>query len=93
VFSLRGIKWWKTRSRLNLICISSFLITVIFYALFQMLLNHDCHNYKLISEAHREEFLFRLFKHLCLGGQWCQYEDNIKPYINTTKVLYKDIIR
>ncbi|PNF36250.1 C11orf70-like protein [Cryptotermes secundus] len=58
-----------------------------------VLLNHDCHNYKLISEAHREEFLFRLFKHLCLGGQWCQYEDNIKPYINTTKILYKDIIR
>jgi len=58
-----------------------------------MLINHECPNYKLISEVHRNEFLFRLFKHLCLGGQWCQYEDNIKPYLNTTKVLYKDIIR
>jgi len=58
-----------------------------------MLLNPECLNYKLIPEADRKEFLFRLFKHLCLGGQWCQYEDNIKPYINTAKTLYKDIIR
>ncbi|XP_021934233.1 uncharacterized protein C11orf70 homolog isoform X1 [Zootermopsis nevadensis] len=58
-----------------------------------MLINNECPNYKLISEEHRTEFLFHLFKHLCLGGQWCQYEDNIKPYLSTTKLLYKDIIR
>jgi len=72
---------------------SCLAITVVCCILFQMLLNPECLNYKLIPEADHKEFLFRLFKHLCLGGQWCQYEDNIKPYINTAKILYKDIIR
>uniref|UniRef100_A0A3P8T694 Cilia- and flagella-associated protein 300 n=1 Tax=Amphiprion percula TaxID=161767 RepID=A0A3P8T694_AMPPE len=40
----------------------------------------------------RAEFLFRVFKHLCVGGELCQYEDTIDPYINTTKQMYKDLI-
>uniref|UniRef100_A0A3P9HVP2 Cilia- and flagella-associated protein 300 n=1 Tax=Oryzias latipes TaxID=8090 RepID=A0A3P9HVP2_ORYLA len=40
----------------------------------------------------RAEFLFCLFKHLCLGGELCQYEDSVDPYIRTTKKIYRDLI-
>ena len=59
----------------------------------QMLLVGDSDNYNIYSESERAEFLFLLFKHLCLGGQVCQYEDNVQPYLDFTKLLYKDLIR
>ena len=59
----------------------------------QMLLLEDSDNYDLYSEGERSEFLFHLFKHLCLGGSVCQYEDTTEPYLNTTKAIYKDLIR
>ncbi|KAL1132391.1 hypothetical protein AAG570_010346 [Ranatra chinensis] len=52
--------------------------------------SHKCYN--IISASEREQFIFLLFKHLCLGGKWCQNEDVINPYIDLTKELYKDII-
>ena len=58
-----------------------------------MLLLDDSENYDIFSDAEREEFLFRLFKHLCLGGEVCQYEDNVQPYLDLTKLLYKDLVR
>eukprot|EP00064_Thunnus_orientalis_P016512 superscaffoldBa00003293_g16578 len=57
-----------------------------------MLQEEDSEHYYVIERAERGEFLFRLFKHLCLGGELCQYEDTIDPYINTTKHIYKDLI-
>lgn len=60
---------------------------------FQMLQEEDCEHYYLVGREERGEFLFRLFKHLCLGGELCQHEDTIDPYINTTKKVYKDLIR
>ena len=60
---------------------------------FQCLLLEDSDNYDIFSEADRQEFLFVLFKHLCLGGAVCQYEDDIKPYMETTKLIYKDLVR
>ncbi|XP_006009480.1 cilia- and flagella-associated protein 300 isoform X2 [Latimeria chalumnae] len=33
-----------------------------------------------------------LRKHLCLGGMFCQFEDMIDPYLNTTKSIYKDLV-
>ncbi|KAM7384222.1 hypothetical protein PAMA_011522 [Pampus argenteus] len=59
----------------------------------QMLQEEDSEHYYVIGRAERGEFLFRLFKHLCLGGELCQYEDMIDPYISTTKQIYKDLIR
>ncbi|XP_062291411.1 cilia- and flagella-associated protein 300 [Scomber scombrus] len=58
----------------------------------QMLQEEDSEHYHVIGRAERGEFLFRLFKHLCLGGELCQYEDTIDPYISTTKHIYKDLI-
>jgi len=30
---------------------------------------------------------------LAIGGEVCQYEDTIQPYIDVTKSIYKDLIR
>lgn len=49
--------------------------------------------YDLICPADRKEFLFKLFKHICVGGELCQYEDVISPYLDTVKVIYKDLVR
>ena len=53
----------------------------------------DSDLYDIFSEDDRSEFVFILLKHLCLGGAVCQYEDDIKPYLDTVKSLYKELIR
>lgn len=58
-----------------------------------MLQEEDSEHYYVVGREERREFLFRLFKHLCFGGELCQYEDTIHPYISTTKQIYKDLIR
>ncbi|XP_025965241.1 cilia- and flagella-associated protein 300 isoform X1 [Dromaius novaehollandiae] len=55
-----------------------------------LLEDSDC--YDLFSQSDRKEFLFCLFKHLCLGGAVCQFEDVLGPYLETTKALYKDLV-
>ncbi|XP_072156873.1 cilia- and flagella-associated protein 300 [Bemisia tabaci] len=57
-----------------------------------MLLDEEADLYQLYSKTDREQFLFRLFKHLCLGGLWCQYEDSLQPYLDVTKCLYKNLL-
>ncbi|XP_046989290.1 cilia- and flagella-associated protein 300-like isoform X1 [Schistocerca americana] len=59
----------------------------------KVLLDSESDNYDIFSEQDREQFIFHIFKHLCLGGKWCQYEDNINPYLETTKLIYKDLLR
>lgn len=58
----------------------------------KMLLLDDSDNYEVYSEGDRAEFLFRIFKHICLGGSVCQYEDDMPPYLDATKLLYKDLV-
>ncbi|KAK2872694.1 hypothetical protein QQF64_017665 [Cirrhinus molitorella] len=57
-----------------------------------LLLEEDSDNFHIISPSDRQEFLFRLFKHMVLGGELCQYEDVIDPYIETSKMMYKDLV-
>ena len=57
------------------------------------MLIEDSDNYDIYSDKERNEFVFRLFKHLAIGGIICQYEDTIQPYIDATKSIYKDLIR
>lgn len=45
-----------------------------------------------LSVSERKEFLFILFSHFVIGGSLCQYEDNMEPYIEATKLIYKDLI-
>lgn len=58
----------------------------------KMLIIDDSDHYCLYSDTEREELLFNIFKHICLGGKLCQYEDNIEPYLDITKQIYKDFI-
>lgn len=58
-----------------------------------MLREEDSEHYHVVGKEERGEFLFLLFKHLCVGGELCQYEDTIDPYLSTTKRIYKDLIR
>ncbi|KAK2509240.1 hypothetical protein MC885_000574 [Smutsia gigantea] len=58
----------------------------------KVLLMEDSEKYEIFSQPDREEFLFCLFKHLCLGGALCQYEDVLDPYLETTKLIYKDLV-
>ncbi|XP_063241714.1 cilia- and flagella-associated protein 300-like [Bacillus rossius redtenbacheri] len=59
----------------------------------EVLLDPESERYHIIPDTLRQEFIFRIFQFLCLGGQWCQYEDDIQPYLDTTKMLYKDLVR
>ncbi|ELW64948.1 hypothetical protein TREES_T100006564 [Tupaia chinensis] len=58
----------------------------------KVLLVEDSEKYEIFSQPDREEFLFCIFKHLCLGGALCQYEDVLNPYMETTKLIYKDLV-
>ncbi|KAM5245747.1 cilia- and flagella-associated protein 300 [Ctenodactylus gundi] len=58
----------------------------------KVLLVEDSEKYEVFSQPEREEFLFCLFKHLCLGGSLCQYEDVVRPYLETAKLIYKDLV-
>lgn len=58
----------------------------------KMLLMEDSDNYNLYNEKEKNEFLFKVFRHLVLGGPVNQYEDTVDPYLNTTKLLYKKLL-
>lgn len=58
-----------------------------------MLLDEECSEYNLYLKDEREEFIFRIFQMLVLGGILCQYEDVLNPYLEVTKAIYKDLVR
>ncbi|XP_078259277.1 cilia- and flagella-associated protein 300 isoform X1 [Rhinoraja longicauda] len=58
----------------------------------QVLLLEDSDGYQIFSDTERKEFIFCLFKHFCLGGILCQFEDTIDPYLEITKAVYKEIV-
>ncbi|XP_060863401.1 cilia- and flagella-associated protein 300-like isoform X1 [Metopolophium dirhodum] len=57
-----------------------------------MLFEDECEEYLLYSEDERSEFMFRLLQHFSTGGQWCQDDVVIEPYLNAMKYVYKDIL-
>lgn len=58
-----------------------------------MLLDEESEEYNLYSEEERNEFVFRIFQMLILGGILCQFEDTLEPYLDVTKNIYKDLIK
>jgi len=58
----------------------------------KLMLMEDSDHYDTFSESERSELIFRLFKHLILGGPLNQYEDEIGPYFDTVKKMYKSLI-
>lgn len=57
-----------------------------------MLFEDECEQYFMYSKDERAEFIFRLLQHFLIGGQWCQDDDIIEPYLNVTKHIYKDLL-
>mmetsp|Transcript_4704 Transcript_4704/g.6462 ORF Transcript_4704/g.6462 Transcript_4704/m.6462 type:complete len:252 (-) Transcript_4704:62-817(-) len=59
----------------------------------EMLANPTSENTELFSkEEEQQEFIFQLFKMLCLGGAMMQPDESTEAYLETTKVLYKDVV-
>lgn len=58
----------------------------------KVLIMDEFDTYDMFSDNDRKEFIFHLFKHFCLGGQVCQYEDDIQPYLDVTKSVYKELV-
>ncbi|XP_056417520.1 cilia- and flagella-associated protein 300 [Hyla sarda] len=58
----------------------------------KVLLLEDSEKYEIFSPSDRQEFIFLLFKHLCLGGAVCQFEDTVDPYLEMTKSMYKELL-
>ena len=58
-----------------------------------MLLMEDSDYYSLYNEMDRKQLLFQIFTQLVVGGGMAQFEDNISPYLDVAKDIYKDLIR
>lgn len=58
----------------------------------ECLLCEDSELYELFGPDQRKEFLFHIFQRLVLGGELCQYEDVLQPYLEMTKNIYKDLV-
>lgn len=57
-----------------------------------MLLTEASDNAGLYSEEEQSEWLWRVFRHLSLGGACCQFEDSLEPYLEATKKIYKGML-
>ncbi|KAA6392266.1 MAG: putative Integrator complex subunit 4 [Streblomastix strix] len=60
--------------------------------LHECLVCEDSESYVLFTSEERSEFLFHIFKRLVFGGEFCQFEDSIYPYIDMAKNIYKDLV-
>eukprot|EP00658_Telonema_sp_P-2_P016675 TRINITY_DN1646_c0_g1_i5.p2 TRINITY_DN1646_c0_g1~~TRINITY_DN1646_c0_g1_i5.p2 ORF type:complete len:141 (-),score=22.16 TRINITY_DN1646_c0_g1_i5:271-693(-) len=52
----------------------------------------DAEDYSVFTEQQRQELIVEIFRHLCLGGGMNQWDDNIDPYLDITKAIYKDML-
>ena len=59
----------------------------------ECLLNEESEEYEAFSSDERKEFLFKILQMLYLGGGMCQFDDAITPYLDTTKLLYKNLVK
>jgi len=57
-----------------------------------MLLNEESEHAHIYGEAQRNEFLFRLFQLLFIGGAMHQRDEDVLAYLEQTKLLYKDLM-
>ena len=52
----------------------------------------ESEHFDVFSEDDQRELLFRIFKHVMVGGALCQFEDYIMDYKSVTKFLYKNLV-
>lgn len=58
----------------------------------EMLLCEESDNAELFSEVDQKQLLYRLLSHVVLGGPMCQYEEELTPYVETVKRLYRSLL-
>jgi len=58
----------------------------------EVLFMEESELFDVYTKDERMEFLFRIFKHVVIGGATNQYEDMIDDYLKTVKVLYRDFL-
>lgn len=58
----------------------------------EMLVNENSENCALYSESEKKELIYQLFKLFAIGGELCQPEVDLEPYLNITKLAYKDLV-
>ena len=59
----------------------------------QLILKEESEHYEIFSQNERDELLFLIFKALVLGGSLCQYENQLTPYLDVTRIFYKTLVR
>jgi len=59
----------------------------------ECLINEESENWDVFTPDDRKEFLFRIFMHLKLGGSMCQPDERITPYLEATKIVYKNLVK
>ena len=57
------------------------------------LLMPECETWDTFGAEERQEFLFHILRALALGGALCQYEDQLQPYLEVAKKMYKSLVR
>jgi len=58
----------------------------------KLLLDETSEEWELFSTAERKELIFHVMCRLAIGGGMNQYSDEIEPYLNLTRLLYKDLV-
>ncbi|CAG8739785.1 20580_t:CDS:2 [Gigaspora margarita] len=58
----------------------------------QIFLLSQSSNYDLFNNDDRNEFIFHVLQSVCLGGDICQFEDEINKYFEVVKSIYRDLI-
>ena len=58
----------------------------------EVLLVEESEEYGMFDNTYKNEFLFRIFQHIVIGGGICQYEDYMDDYLEVIKAIYKDIV-
>ena len=58
----------------------------------EMLLNEDSENAGAFNTAEKSELIFQLFSIIAVGGTMCQPDDRVDSIMETTKLLYKDLV-
>ena len=57
-----------------------------------LLRGEDSINADLLNSIDSKEFLWKVFCHLAFGGPVNQFEDDLSPYRQASKALYKDLV-
>jgi hypothetical protein len=56
-----------------------------------LLLNPYTEEEEVYSDEDKKEFIYHIFRWLCVGGSMSQPDESITSYINTTKALYRSL--